>query len=339
MKFNAFVARERAADGATHFVQTVEERDTSELPDGDLLIRVHYSSLNYKDALSATGNRGVTRRYPHTPGIDAAGVVAESRSKEFRDGDEVIVTGFDLGMNTPGGFGEYIRVPGGWALPLPPGLSLRSSMAYGTAGLTAAIAADRLAAAGGLPRSDRPGDRGRVLVTGAKGGGGGFSVALLSHLGYEVEAATGSATAADYLRSLGAVEIVPREALEEATTRPLLHARWAGAVDTVGGRILSNLLKAIDHDGAIASCGNAASGSFDGSVYPFILRGVSLLGVDSAGYPIDRRAPLWQQLAEAWASLEGKVRVEGCGRGGLADYVAAMLRGAIAGRMVVRLGA
>lgn len=337
MKFQALVVRETLpASGALPvFVQKVEERDTAELPDGELLIRVRYSSLNYKDALSARGNRGVTRSFPHTPGIDAAGEIAESTSTSFREGDEVIVTGFDLGMNTSGGFGEYIRVPAVWALPLPSGLSARTSMVYGTAGLTAAIAVDRLASAGVTPRPKRQTDGRPVLVTGAKGGVGSFSVALLSQMGFEVEAVTGSPAAEEYLRRLGAADVVARAVLEAEDTKPLLHARWAAAVDTVGGPILSNLLRAIDYGGAVAACGNAASASFEGSVLPFILRGVSLLGIDSARHPMDRRALLWRRLSEAWAGIGDKVRIEECGLDELPGRIAAMSGSKIVGRVVV----
>lgn len=335
MKFRALVVRKSPTGGsdaeAPAFVQGVEERDTSDLPPGELLVRVLFSSLNYKDALSATGNSGVTKRYPHTPGIDAVGVVAESTEASFREGDEVLITGFDLGMNTPGGFGEYVRVPAPWALRLPAKLSMRDSMTYGTAGLTAAIAVDRLGSTGVVPGS------GRILVTGAKGGVGGFAVAILSRIGYEVEASTGSDAAEGYLRALGAVEIVPRASLEEGSSRPLLHARWAGAVDTVGGTILSTVIKSIDYGGAIAACGNAASGSFDGSVYPFILRGVSLLGIESAGYPLDWRADLWERLAEPWNVLDRGIQIEECALAGLPGRIAEMAGGNLRGRVLVDL--
>jgi acrylyl-CoA reductase (NADPH) len=214
-------------------VRRLETLNSDDLPAGEVLIEVHYSSLNYKDGLSATGNPGVTRAFPHTPGIDAAGVVLESAVPEFAVGDEVIVIGFDLGMGTAGGFGERIRVPAGWVVPRPEGLSLRASMALGTAGFTAAECVDKLERMGGLSPAQGP-----VLVTGATGGVGSVAVMLLSQLGYEVVAVTGKADKAEWLKGLGASEVLSREALAEGAGKPLLAERYAGAVDTVGGELL-----------------------------------------------------------------------------------------------------
>ena len=216
------------------FTRRVMERTTDELPAGDVLIDVRYSSLNYKDGLSATGNPGVTRNFPHTPGIDAAGTVVESASPQFKRGDEVITIGFDLGMNTPGGFGQRIRVPAGWVVPRPAALGLQQSMILGTAGFTAALAIDKLETAGMRPNG------GPVLVTGATGGVGSVAVMLLSKLGYEVAAVTGKSAQHDFLKSVGAKEILGREALTEGANRPMLKERWGGVVDTVGGDILFN---------------------------------------------------------------------------------------------------
>ena len=225
-EFKALVVSEQ--DG--RYVSAVQQRHVDELPEGDVLIRVRYSSLNYKDALSASGNKGVTRNYPHTPGIDAAGVVEASSAPELVAGDEVIVTGYDLGMGTAGGFGQYIRVPASWVIKRPEGLSLRDSMVLGTAGLTAALCIDKLEQAGLTP------GQGPVLVTGATGGVGSIAVAMLSSLGYEVAAATGKALQAEMLKRLGASQIVDRTALQSGTEKMLLKEQWAGAVDTVGGR-------------------------------------------------------------------------------------------------------
>lgn len=225
-KFRAWRVEEQA-DGTV--TRRLIERDTVDLPPGEVLIHVQWSSLNYKDALSATGNKGVTRVYPHTPGIDAAGTVVESSAAAFRPGDPVLVTGYDLGMNTAGGFGEMVRVPANWVVPLPGGLTLRESMQLGTAGFTAALAMDRIAARGVQP------GRGEVLVTGASGGVGSLAVALLARAGYTVAAATGKADAGEYLLGLGASRVVSREEISEASGRPLLPRRWAGAIDTVGG--------------------------------------------------------------------------------------------------------
>jgi putative YhdH/YhfP family quinone oxidoreductase len=289
--FEALVVRQNQ-DG--RFIRSVGDRSIDDLPEGDVLVRVHYSSLNYKDALSATGHRGVTRQYPHTPGIDAAGVVEESAVEEFQVGDEVVVTSYDLGMNTPGGWGEYVRVPAAWIVPLPEGLSLRESMMYGTAGFTAGLALHRLEAAGLSP------EQGDVLVTGASGGLGSIAVGILARAGYRAVAATGKAGAHDYLRALGAAEVVGRDAVHDDSGRPLLKGRWAGAIDAVGGEFLATVLKSIDYGGLVAACGLAASADLPTTVYPFILRSVSLLGIDSQNCPMDTRRQVWQKLAGDW---------------------------------------
>jgi putative YhdH/YhfP family quinone oxidoreductase len=289
--FAALVARQ---DQDGRFVRSVEDRAIDELPKGDVLVRVHYSSLNYKDALSATGHRGVTRQYPHTPGIDAAGVVAESKVEAFEAGDEVVVTSYDLGMNTPGGWGEYVRVPAAWIVPLPEGLSLRESMIYGTAGFTAGLALHRLQAAGLSP------EQGAVLVTGASGGLGSIAVGILARAGYHAVAATGKEGAHEYLRALGAAGVVGRETVHDDSGRPLLKGRWAGAIDAVGGEFLATVLKSIDYGGFVAACGLAASADLPTTVYPFILRSVSLLGIDSQDCPMDVRRKVWHKLARDW---------------------------------------
>ena len=290
----AFRAFRIEKKGERKFERRVVERDTADLPAGDLLIDVEYSSLNYKDALSAIGNPGVTRRYPHTPGIDAAGTVVESSSNQFAPGDAAIVIGFDLGMNTPGGFGQRIRVPAGWAAPMPDGLDARSAMILGTAGFTAALAVDRLEAAGMRP------DGGPVLVTGATGGVGSVAVALLASLGYEVHAATGKVSSFQYLVDLGARDVIWRQDLMKGSKRALLKARWGGVVDTVGGPILFNAVKALRYGASLAACGLVASPDFDATVFPFILRGVNLLGIDSVELPLMRKADVWRKLAGPW---------------------------------------
>jgi putative YhdH/YhfP family quinone oxidoreductase len=320
---------EEQADGT--FTRRLAERETEDLPPGEVLIRVRWSSLNYKDALSATGNKGVTRSYPHTPGIDAAGTVVESAAAAFGPGDPVLVTGYDLGMNTAGGFSERVRVPASWVVPLPSGLSLRESMQLGTAGFTAALAIERIAARGVGPES------GEVLVTGAGGGVGSIAVALLARAGYTVAAATGKTDAAEFLRCLGASRIIPREEISDATSRPLLARRWAGAIDTVGGGILAAVTRSIDYEGAVAVCGNAASHDLPLTVYPFILRGVSLLGIASASLPMPERRALWARLAGDWklASLDLISREVP-----LADMepeMLAILRGGQRGRVLVRV--
>ena len=276
------------------YIRRVVRRSVDTLPEGDVLIRVHYSSLNYKDALSATGHLGVTRRYPHTPGIDAAGVVAESSDERFAQGDEVIVTSYDLGANTPGGYGQYIRVPSGWVVPLPQGLTLRESMVYGTAGFTAAMSLHR------LERHDVAPGSGEILVTGATGGVGSMAVAILARVGHTVVAATGKPDRARFLLGLGADAVVPRNEVDDESGRPMLAERWAGVVDTAGGNILATALKSTRSRGLVTCCGLVASADLYISVYPFILRGVSLQGIDSAECPMPERKYLWEKIAGPW---------------------------------------
>jgi acrylyl-CoA reductase (NADPH) len=289
--FRALVTSEAAGGG---FVREVQNRTVDELPAGAVLIRVCYSSLNYKDALSATGNRGVTRHYPHTPGIDAAGIVVESASAEFHPGDEVICTGYDLGVNTPGGFGQYIRVPADWVVPRPAALSLRDSMIYGTAGFTAAMSVHRLRA------HDLTPDQGEVLVTGATGGVGSTAVAILAHLGYRVIAATGKTEQKEFVQQLGAAGILGRDQVDDPSNKALLAGRWAGAIDTVGGNILNTTLRSLKLHAAATCCGNVASPDLRTSVFPFILRGVTLIGIDSVNTAMPLRRMIWSKLAGEW---------------------------------------
>jgi len=313
------------------FATSVIERDTNDLPAGEVLIRVSFSSLNYKDALSASGNRGVTRNFPHTPGIDAAGTVAESSVSDFAVGDEVIVTGYDLGMNTSGGFGQYIRVPAAWVIKRPVGLSLREAMALGTAGLTAALCIDKLEQAG-LEPTDSP-----ILVTGATGGVGSIAIALLSKLGYRVAAVTGKAEQGDFLRKLGATEIVERSALQAGTEKPLLKEQWAGAVDTVGGDILFNAVKSLRRGGSVACCGLTAGTNFQASVLPFILRGVNLLGVDSVEIPLVVKASMWDKLSVQWKLPNLDDLVQEISLDQLPEAIERTLAGQQTGRILIRL--
>ncbi len=319
---------EKLDDG---FARKVVERSIDELPEGDVLIDVCYSSLNYKDALSATGNPGVTRKFPHTPGIDAAGVVTHSDSDEFSAGDEVIVIGFDLGMNTPGGFGQRIRVPAGWVVPRPEGLSLREAMILGTAGFTAALAVDKLEHAGMTVNS------GPVLVTGATGGVGSVAVMLLAKLGYEVAAVTGKPEQHDFLRSLGATSFLSREDARAGADRALLKETWGGAVDTVGGEILFNAVKSLRYGCSLAACGLVDSPQIPATVLPFILRNVNLLGVDSVELPRPRKAEIWQKLAGAW-KLDALERLEErLTLSTLSDAIDRILAGKMVGRGLVDL--
>lgn len=289
-KFKAMVVEETSEK---RFERQIRERSVEDLPDGDVLVRVKYSSLNYKDALSATGNRGVTRTFPHTPGIDAAGVVEESTDDRFKTGTEVIVTSYDLGMNTSGGFGQYIRVPAGWVVPLPKNLTLKEAMIFGTAGFTAGISVYK------LTHTVKPED-GDILVTGATGGVGSLAVSILSKLGYSVTAVTGKTEEESFLKGIGAQAIINREEALDSSGRPMLKSLWAGVVDTVGGDYLVTAIKSTHLHGTVTCCGNVASPDLPLNVFPFILRGVSLLGVDSQNCPMDTRVQIWEHLAGDW---------------------------------------
>lgn len=312
---------------ATH--SEVEEVSERELPEGDLLLRVRYSSLNYKDALSATGHPGVTKNYPHTPGIDAVGVAEEG---PFAKGTELIVTGFDLGMNTWGGFGELLRVPADWALPLPQALTMLEAAAFGTAGLTAGHCVHALLEAGATPEGSP------ILVTGATGGVGSIATAVLAHLGFRVEALSGKESARDLLHPVAdSVEILPREAVAENPKRPLLTGRWQGAVDTVGGETLAALLRSVEYGGVVCACGNAGGAELSTTVYPFILRAVQLRGIDSAQASMELRKDLWDKLAGPWKPKNLQHLVSETSLEGIPEAVESMLSGGHQGRTVIAL--
>jgi len=313
------------------YTREIETKTIKELPKGDLLVRVHYSSLNYKDALSASGNRGVTRHYPHVPGIDAAGVVEESSSIDFSPGDQVIATGFDLGMNTSGGYGQYIRIPAGWALHCPQHLSLKESMIYGTAGFTAALSVNKLVSHPVLP------EQGKILISGATGGVGSIAVSIMAKLGYSITAVSGKPEASDYLTRLGAAEIISRQQAADSSGKALLKEKWAGAIDTVGGEILATAIKSTAYGGLVTCCGNVASPELPLSVYPFILRGVSLLGIDSAKCPIHIRQKIWQKLAGAWKIGNLDSLATECRLPELSGIIEKMLQGRQTGRVIVNL--
>lgn len=330
MPFKALWITE-TADGK--FERNIVERVIDDLPQGEVVIRVLYSSLNYKDALSATGNKGVTRKYPHTPGIDAAGIVEISRNEQFATGDEVIITGHDLGMNTAGGFGEFIRVPAGWVIRKPEGYSLKECMILGTAGLTAALGLHKMELLGLNP------SQGPIVVTGATGGVGSIAVALLAKSGYEVIAVTGKSHANEYLAHLGAHKIENRDFVNDTSGKALLHPQWAGAIDTVGGNTLLTLLKGCKAEGAVVSTGLVSSPRFDATVYPFILNGVSLLGVGSAETPMTTRLLVWDKLKDVWNikdKLNAIVKEVTLDELNL-TYIDAILQGKIMGRIVVKI--
>ncbi len=275
------------------FTREIKELSLEELDKNDVLIRVKYSALNFKDALSASGNKGVTRTYPHTPGIDASGVVERSNSSNFSVGDEVIVTSFDLGMNTNGAFSQYISVPESWVIALPDSLSLKEAVSIGTAGLTSAIGTYKL-----ITNGQKAGDK--ILVTGSTGAVGSFSVKLLSHLGFKVSALSSKADKKEFLTSIGATEVVLKDEFETHAKRPLLKPKYDGAIDVVGGELLENILKQISPEGNVAICGLVGSPQLNTTVFPFIIRGVNLLGIDSAELKSEHRNTLWTMLANEW---------------------------------------
>lgn len=326
--FRALVVEE---SGEKVFSRSIVEKGIEHLPEGEVLVKVLWSSLNYKDALSASGNRGVTKKYPHTPGIDASGVVEESRSDAFRPGDKVIVTSYDLGMNTPGGYGQYIRVPADWVVSLPEGLDLRESMILGTAGFTAGMSVSALI-------HSVPADRGEVLVTGATGGVGSLSVAILAKLGYAVAAVSGKPEGVEFLHGLGVQKILSRADAAAGHDRPLLKGAWAGVVDTVGGEILSAAIKSTDLQGVVTCCGNVASPDLTLNVFPFILRGVSLVGIDSQNCPMDQRKKVWEKLAGEWKPAQLNDLCREVSLDTLGDEIDLILRGGQSGRVIVRMG-
>lgn len=331
MSDNTFRALRVESTANQQYALSVQERNVDDLPEGELLIDVRYSSLNFKDALSASGNPGVTKNFPHTPGIDAAGVVISDASNTFKAGDEVVVCGYDLGMNTAGGLAQRIRVPATWAVKLPSTLSMKESMIVGTAGFTAALCVDKILHMGAKP------EQGPVLVTGATGGVGSFSVALLNQLGFDVTAVTGKLEQSEWLVSLGAKQVIDRATLSESSKRPVLKPEWANAIDCVGGEILNNILKSLQYGGSVAICGMTASPSFNPTVFPFILRDVNLLGVDCVEQPLARKAENWQNIATRYKlpmldSMAETIKLEQT-----PEYLTRILNGHARGRYLVDL--
>ena len=289
MKYKAYLVEENNGE----YIGSVKELDTPVLQEGRLLIKVKYSSLNYKDALAATGAKGVVRSYPFVPGVDVAGEIIESSSDDFIRGDEVIATGYKIGMAEFGGFGEIVHLPSEWVIKLPENLSLYNAMCHGTAGITAAECVNKIIK-GGISNT-LP-----VLVSGATGGVGSIAVSLLSKLGYEVHAITGKPDENEKLTSMGATKIIARNDFMSEPLKPLDKAAYSSAVDTVGGEMLAKMISMISNHGIVSCCGNVGGAMFTSSVFPFILRGVQLSGVDSAESPIDLKKELWNLLANEW---------------------------------------
>lgn len=328
--FKAFLIDQ---DENKKIVSRMTTLDATNLDAGEVLIRVHYSSINYKDALAATGAGKIIRRFPCVGGIDMSGEVVDSADARFKPGDKVIATSFDIGVAHHGGYAEYARVPAGWVVPLPEGLDLFESMALGTAGFTAALGVVRMEDNGLAPAN------GPVIVTGATGGVGGLAIDMLARLGYHVVALTGKEAESDYLKMLGAAEIKLRSSIDLDKVRPLEAAQWAGAVDNVGGQILHWVLATMKQAGTVASIGNAASFNLNTTVFPFILRGVSLLGIDSGymGFPTRKR--VWDRLATDLKPHHLAAVTRTITLNELPDAFDAYIKGAIKGRTVVQIGA
>lgn len=312
---------------------TLKEVPVNSLPEGDVLVSIAYSSLNYKDALAVTNRGKIVRRFPMVPGIDFSGTVAESKSGRFKPGDPVVLTGWGVGEEHWGGFAQFARVKPDWLLPLPRGLTLKQAMQIGTAGLTAMFCVMALEEHGVRP------DKGEVIVTGATGGVGCVAVMLLAKLGYRVVASTGKTDAREFLKSLGAQEIIDRSQLAAQSDKPLERGRWAGAVDSVGGDTLAALLRQMEREGCVTAVGLAGGAELHTTVYPFILRGVSLVGVSSVYMPAERRHTAWKRLADE-LPMETLDRLTGTAR--LADVPALseqMIDGKVRGRVVIDVNA
>ena len=326
MKYSAYYVEEN--DG--EFSSSISELELQKPEDGFVQIEVSHSSLNYKDALSASGNKGVTRNYPFVPGIDAAGTIADANSSQFTDGDEVIVTGYDMGMNTPGGFGEYINVPAEWVVKKPANLSSLEAMSIGTAGITAA--ASVLKIYDSSKASELP-----VLVSGATGGVGSVGVMLMSKLGKEVTALTGKSSSTDFLKSIGADNIIMRDEYLEAPAKALERPLFASAIDTVGGNVLSKMLPQISPHGVVACCGNVAGIEINTTVFPFILRGITLAGIDSAESPIEFKTSIWNKFADEW-KLDLSSMIKVVSKESLQQEIDLILEGGQQGRVVLQHG-
>lgn len=314
-----------------NYEHTFDQRTVEDLPEGNVLIKVKYSSVNYKDALSAIGNKGVTRNYPHTPGIDAAGIVESSNDERFQAGDQVLVTGYDLGMNTDGGFSEYIRVPGNWPVKIPVGLTLKESMVYGTAGFTAALSVKKLV--DHLQRNKFN----KILVTGATGGVGSTAIILLNKLGYDVVAATGKLDKKELLLELGATEVIHRDEVDETSEKLLMSSQFDGAIDTVGGNTLATAIKMVNYDGVVTCCGNVRGDTFESSIYPFILRGTHLIGIYSADCPRELRLEIWDLLANEWKIDFNEKRINTISFDQLEDTINSLLNGNHSGRTILKI--
>ncbi len=311
------------------FESGIKEIDVPTIEENEVLIKVSYSSLNYKDALSSVGNPGVTRNFPHVTGIDVAGVIEESNSSDFAKGESVLVTGYDMGMNTDGGHAEFVKVPASWVVKMPAGITDKEIMTYGTAGLTAALSVNELLNNGIT--------EGKVLVTGATGGVGSIAVSILAKLGFEVVAISGKEEKIDFLKSIGASDVILRKDFDVENKRPMGSERYAGVVDTVGGNILAEALKVVRYDGVATCCGLTSSFELPTNVFPFILRGVRLIGIDSVECTIEKKTAAWEKLAGDFAietlnDLTNEISLDE-----VKDAYAALIDGKAVGRYLVKI--
>ncbi|SFL60083.1 putative quinone oxidoreductase, YhdH/YhfP family [Gracilibacillus orientalis] len=327
-KFNALVVNKQNEE----FSVGVKELTIQDLPEGEVLIRVHYSGINYKDSLAAIPNGNIVQEYPFVPGIDLAGVVVSSDDPSFKEGDEVIATSYEIGVSRFGGYSELARIKAEWLVPLPKGLSLKEAMIIGTAGFTAALSVQR------LEENNLSPENGKVLITGATGGVGSFAVSILASLGYQVEASTGKESEHDYLRGLGADTIISRDEVYDGKIRVIGKQKWAAAVDPVGGEPLASVLSQIQYGGSVAVSGLTAGTNLPSTVFPFILRGVNLLGIDSVYCPMKTRVKTWERLATDIkpANLEEFVSQE-VSLEQLPEVLPTLLKGQVRGRMLVKL--
>ncbi|MFS0766221.1 NADPH:quinone oxidoreductase family protein [Peribacillus phoenicis] len=327
-KFDALVVNKQD----DQFTVNIQQLSLDDLPQGEVLIRVHYSGVNYKDSLAAIPNGNIVSSYPIVPGIDLAGVVVSSEDSRFKEGDEVIATSYGIGVSQSGGYSQFARVPAEWIVPLPDGLTMKEAMIIGTAGFTAALSVLR------LEENNLTPEQGSVLVTGATGGVGSFAVSILSKLGYSVEASTGKESEHGYLKKIGAATIVSREEVYDGKLRALGKQKWSGAVDPVGGEPLASVLSQIKYGGAVAVSGLTAGTSLPATVFPFILRGVNLLGIDSVNCPMDTRLKVWHRLATDFKleHLEQLVQQE-ITLEELPDVLPTLLKGEARGRTIVKL--
>tara|TARA_B110000003_G_C16652728_1_gene534930 strand:+ start:5101 stop:6168 length:1068 start_codon:yes stop_codon:yes gene_type:complete len=325
-----FKALSTSIDKNGNYINEVVEKSINDLPKHNTLIKVEYSSLNYKDALSATGVPGITKSYPHTPGIDAAGVIEESSNNSYPKGTKVIITGFDLGMNTAGGFGQYIKVPEDWIVKCPQNLSTKEAMIIGTAGLTAGLSINAITKKKVIKDSD-------IIISGASGGVGSIAIKILSSLGANVSAISGKKEATQFLKSLGASKIISREDFLNSTRFPLDKALYDSAIDVVGGKILSSILAKVKYGGITAICGNVAGPQFETSVFPFILRNNSLVGIDSAEASIHEKKSFWENLSMQWNIKEFDSFSKTVNLDNIIPEISKILQGKQMGRVLVKL--